>query len=355
MSKALVAFDFVLQERVPRAPLYVFFGDDEYLKRLCLEKIRSATLGEEDADLSYRAFEGGQTGFAEVEMELSTLSMFADGPRMVVVTEADKFVSQFRSQLERLAESPPASGVLVLLVDQFPANTRFYNAAAKSGILVDCGVSKRKPAEIAAWLTDWATAVHGLRLQKAAADMLVELVGANPGALDQELQKLSQTGTAKSVTPQMVSRITGTWRTKAVWDILNAALDGRTADALQELSLLFQAGETPLGVLGMMSSTLRRYATAAHQVARAQPGRPRPSLQQALKEAGVPPFALKNEEARLRRLGRKRAEQLPDWLCELDLAMKGGAATDPRVLLERFVCLLGQTELADFQGRFLPI
>ncbi|NMC21520.1 MAG: DNA polymerase III subunit delta [Thermogutta sp.] len=355
MSKALVAFDFLLQEQVPRAPIYVLFGDDEYLKRLCLEKIRRAILGREDADLGYRALEGGQTAFAEVEMELSTLSMFADGPRVVVVTDADRFVSQSRPQLERLLESPPASGILVLILDQFPSNTRLFAAAAKSGIVVDCGVSKKKPAEIAAWLSAWAAAVHGLRLQKAAAEMLVELVGTNPGTLDQELQKLSQSGTTKSITPEMVSRTTGTWRTKAVWDILNAALDGRTADALQELDLLFQAGETPLGVLGMLSATLRRYAMAAYQVGHPHPGRPRLSLQQALKEAGVPPFALKNEEARLRRLGRKRAERLLDWLCELDLAMKGGSATDPRILLDRFICLLGQGELADFRGRFLPL
>lgn len=355
MSKAIVALDFVLQEQVPRAPLYVLFGDDEYLKRLCLGKIRRAVLGEGDAELSFRALEGDQTSFAEVEMELSTLSMFDDGPRVVVVTEADRFVSQSRPQLERLAESPPTSGILILILDQFPSNTRLYSAAAKSGMILDCGVSKRKPAEIAAWLTAWATAVYGLRLQKAAADMLVELVGTNPGALDQELQKLSQAGSSKSITPEMVTRSTGTWRTKAVWDILNAALDGRTADALQELDLLFQAGETPLGVLGMMSATLRRYAAAAQQVARPQAGSPRPSIQQALKEAGVPPFALKNEEARLRRLGRHRAEQLPDWLCELDLAMKGGSATDPRILLERMICALSRPELADFRGRFLPM
>jgi len=355
MSKPLVAFDFLLQEQVPRAALYVLFGDDEYLKRLCLEKIRRTVLGEGDADLSYRAFEGGQTAFAEVEMELSTLSMFADGPRMVAVTDADRFVSQSRTQLERLVESPPASGILVLILEQFPSNTRLYAAAGKSGVLVDCGVSKKKPAEIAAWLMNWAAAVYGLRLQRAAAEMLVELVGGSPGTLDQELQKLSQSGATKSITPQMVTRATGTWRTKAVWDILNSALDGRAADALQELHLLFQAGETPLGVLGMLSATLRRYAMAAHQVGRPYPGRPRPSLQHALKEAGVPPFALKNEETRLRRLGRKRAERLLDWLCELDLSMKGGSGTEPGILLDRFICLLSQAELADFRGRFLPL
>ncbi len=355
MTKPLVAFDFLLQEQVPQAPLYVLFGDDEYLKRLCLERIRRAVLGVGDADLSYRALEGGQTSFAEVEMELSTLSMFADGPRMVVVTDADRFVSQWRTRLERLVESPPASGILVLIVDQFPANTRLFAAASKSGILMDCGASKKKPGEIAAWLVEWATAAYRVRLQKAAAEVLVELVGGNPGALDQELQKLSQAGTTKTITPQMVTRATGTWRTKAVWDILNAALDGRAADALQELNLLFQAGETPLGVLGMLSGTLRRYAMAADQAAHPPPGRPRPALHQALKEAGVPPFALKNEEARLRRLGRKRAERLLDWLCELDLAMKGGSAAEPRVLLDRFICLLGQAELADFRGRFLPL
>ncbi len=355
MSKALAALEFVLLKEVPRAPIYVLFGDDEYLKRLCLEKIRREVLGEENIDLCYRSFEGGQASFAEVEMELSTLSMFADGPRMVAVTEADKFVSQSRAALERLVESPPHSGVLLLIVDQFPSNTRLYSATAKSGVIVDCSIGKRKPDEMASWLVAWAKAAHELRLQKTAAEMLVELVSVHPGALDQELQKLSHEGSGKTITPEMVSRTTGTWRTKAVWDVLNAAMDGRTAEALQELHLILRAGETPLGILGMMSVTLRRYAAAAHRVVTMPAGRPRPSLQEALKEAGVPPFALKNEEARLRRLGRQRADRLVDWLCGLDLAMKGGLATDPRILLERLICLVGQAELADSPGPLSPM
>ena len=65
------------------------------------------------------------------------------------------------------------------------------------------------------------------------------------------------------------------------------------------------------------------------------------ALATALERAGVPSFAVRGAEQQLRHLGRKRANQLYNWLLEVDFGMKGGSPLPPRILLERLIVRLG--------------
>ena len=67
-------------------------------------------------------------------------------------------------------------------------------------------------------------------------------------------------------------------------------------------------------------------------------------LGQALERAGVPgyPAARRGAEQQLRHLGRRRLDQLYDWLLQTDLGLKGSSPLPPRTLLERFVVQLAR-------------
>ncbi|HBB72978.1 MAG TPA: hypothetical protein DC048_00860, partial [Planctomycetaceae bacterium] len=70
-------------------------------------------------------------------------------------------------------------------------------------------------------------------------------------------------------------------------------------------------------------------------------GRPA-SVDQALREAGVAawPKALAQARAALSQLGPRRARELPLWLLDLDLSLKGEASRGlrSRLALERLFC-----------------
>jgi DNA polymerase-3 subunit delta len=116
--------------------------------------------------------------------------------------------------------------------------------------------------------------------------------------------------------------------------MIDAAADGRARDALEQLERLIAAGEKPHGLLPQMSSSLRKFATAARLIREAEADRRRLPLSEALKEAGVPPFRLKEAERQLRQIGRDRALQLTEWLLAADLKMKGHNSSDARARLE---------------------
>jgi DNA polymerase-3 subunit delta len=344
MAKALHAIDYLAApEKYPARPVCVAFGEDAFLKRHVLQKLRQEVLGGGDADFSLSAFEGRKALLSEVLDELATVAMFGGGKRLVVITEADDFVTRYRGELEDYVAKPRSSGLLVLEVKTWPANTRLYKAVAAKGLPVDCNTPPA--ARLTRWLGSWATRVHGVQLSAAAADLLVEMVGPELGLLDQEIAKLALTaGAGGKVTPQMISQNVGSWRAKTTWVMLDAVLDGKVRDALVQLDRLLLAGENPVGLLAQISASLRRLAAATRLILQAEQAGRRLSLRNALEQAGVKSFVLAKAERQLRQLGRHRGAQLYDWLLQADLDLKGASALPPRLVLERLIVRLAAPE-----------
>jgi DNA polymerase-3 subunit delta len=116
--------------------------------------------------------------------------------------------------------------------------------------------------------------------------------------------------------------------------MVDAAADGRAADALGQLDRLIAAGEKPHGLLPQMASSWRRFATAMELIESADAHRQRLPLRNALSQAGVLPFKLNDSERQLRQIGRHRARHLTRWLLAADLAVKGHNSSDDRARIE---------------------
>ena len=339
-GKPTPALDYLAQaDKHPPRPVCAVFGDESFLRRQAILCLRAAVLGGDDGDFSLSVFEGRGTLFRDVHDVLSTVAMFGGGKRLAVVEDADDFVSRYRQQLEDYVARPSRGGVLVLDVDSLPSNTRLYKAIAAEGLLIDCGAPT--PARLSKWLADWAKRQYHVQLPQAAAEMLVELIGPELGLIDQELAKLTLlAGDDKKITAELVGRSVGGWRTKTTWEMLDAALDGHVREAMQQLDRLLAAGEQPVGLLGQISASLRRFAAATRLVLQAEAARRRVNLREALERSGVRSFVVQKAERQLRLLGRQRGAQLYHWLLQADLDLKGESAMPPRLILEQLIVRL---------------
>ncbi len=334
MAKAIPAADFLAKPS--DAPMCAVFGDEDFLRRQVLLALRGAVLGEEDAEISLTRFEGQEAALSDVLGELETMAMFGSGRRLVLVEQADAFVTEYRKELEDYAAHPLTTGVLVLELKTFPASTKLHKLVLKTGLAVDANAPKG--AALVRWLIDWAARHHAAEISHAAAELLVELTGPELGLLDQEVAKLAlSTPPGKRVTPELVKQQVGTWRAKTAWEMLDAALDGKLPDALRQLDLLLGAGEQPLGVLGQISYTLRKLAAATRLILQGEATGRRVSVAQALEQSGMQAFVVRKTEPRLRRLGRQRGQRLYRWLLQADLDMKGASAAPARLILERLI------------------
>ena len=323
--------------------LVAAFGSERLLKRLVIKKIVDEILEDDSDDVPYSKFDGDEVEWNRVNDELSTLSLFGDHEtRICIVDNADGFVKKNREPLEQLANAPPASGCLVLLVDTWASNTRLYKAFEKNGLNVDCNPPRRarskSPDEeaIAKWISNWAKDQFGIKIRPAVARTLIDLTECNLGRIEQELNKLVLfAGEKREVNDTLVHEVVGGWRTQTVWETIDAATEGDADLALQNLDRLLQSGEHPLALFGQISWSLKRYAQVLQIMQRGQRQGNSIKISEAIKLAGFRAWGGEIEKAdqRLKQLGRDRVGKILEWLVELDLSLKGSHSSDHRARL----------------------
>ncbi len=321
-------------EKPPRTrpqPVYVLYGDEPFLKRHVQAALRTLVLGDE-GDLGLSSHSGDRANFSLVLNDLTTLP-FVGSRRLVVVEVADPFVSAERLKLEKYVQQPSAVGVLVLEVTSWPATTKLAKLVPESATIVcKAPVTKRLPD----WCVRWSEK-HGKQLAVPAARLLVDLVGADMGLLDQELAKLAAAvGDAPRIEARDVDSLVNNSRDANTWAVFDLIGAGETAQALGLLDRLLTQGEDVMKLLGMFSYQLRLLAQVARLHAQGV------GLDAALEQANVRPFQRNQVEQQLRHLGRRRLDRLPDWLIETDLGLKGGSSLPPRTQLERLVVRLSR-------------
>ena len=318
-------------EKLPERPVYAIFGDDSFLAREAWLAVRDRVLADGDPGLQVTEFDGETVELRDVLDELAQLA-FGGGRRVVLVNHADAFISAHRSALERHLGPPRFKGVLVLRCRSWNRATRLAQLVAKFG----CSIDARTPSiqSLTAWLPRWASQRYEKRLQPAAAALLLELVGPDPGSLHQELEKLAVfVGQRQEITVEDVDRIVVAGRSRTVWELGRAIAAGDAKTALRILDRLLLAGEAPVAISYALAAQFRRLARAARLILRGIP------TQQALRRAGTPPFAIREATDQLRHLGRRRLLRLYDILLRADLQLKRSDA-DPRLVLESLILAL---------------
>jgi len=312
--------------------LCAIFGDDAYLRRRVIEAASHACLGDGADDLAVTKFQGDRAGLADVLDELRTLPFLVER-RVVIVEEADAFVSAHRKELEALADARPTPGALLLSVKTWPGTTRLAKAFARVGLVVECKAPDER--ELPAWLVRLAKDQARVKLNADTAGLLVELVGPEVGLLVAEVEKLAvYVGDRREVGREDVARMVGAGRVETVWRALDATTTGKVAEALVDLDRLMTSGEHPVGLLAAMSSSLRKLHHAG------QLRRARRDLESACREAGIYQPARAGEQHA--HLGPARVDRLPAMLLRADLDLKGSTSLPPETVLERLVVELAR-------------
>jgi DNA polymerase-3 subunit delta len=215
------------------SPVYALVGTDSFRQLQMLHDVLAAM----PADVQRVDLEGERAELANVLDELRSFAMFG-GAKLVVVRDADAFLSRFREQLEDYVGNPSTSGTLVLRLNSLPSNQRIYKAIAKTGKIEDCN----PPKDAARWVADHGQSAHGIKLTPDAARLLVELIGNDLGRLDGELAKLAlQTEAAGgTVDADAVTHSAAFQRDQEMWDMTNELAAGNAAAALRRWRQLIQ-------------------------------------------------------------------------------------------------------------------
>ncbi|TWT57009.1 DNA polymerase III subunit delta [Thalassoglobus neptunius] len=318
---------------IKSASLIVLFGGELHLKSESLGIICKDVLGSAPEDsLGLTRFSGKETDFRTIRDELQTVSMFSTS-KVVLVEDADDFVSANRPALEKFSDKPPGKSKLILDVTKWPGNTKLAKKTAKTGLVVEC--AELTGGRLNSWLVGRAKSEYEKQLSRDAAQLMGELAGTGLGLLDQELQKLSSyVGDRKQIGVEDVRKLVGGWKAETTWTMINAIRDDQIDTALNCLAKLLYAGEAPQKILGGINFVFRKFAEATER------SRQGATLSSALKEAGVFFRDIESAERYLRRIRRPRAERILQKLTETDYGLKGGSLLAAPLQMESLILWL---------------
>ena len=323
-----------LSAKSPTLPtsVLVMFGSERYFRQEILH--RSPGASGDDAKLSLTRLVGDKAEIRDVMAELKTVSMFGD-QRIVMIEDADEFVSKNRAVLEKYVTQPAKGSMLILDVKSWPKNTKLFKLVEQHAMALEC--AELTGAALQKWLQKLAKDQYGKQLDRESAALIIALAGDGLNLLEQEVAKLAAlVGDVDTITREDVPKVVGGWRTETTWVMLDAVRDGHPGHAIEALDKLLKSGEAPQKILGGVTFVFRKFAEATE---RARTGTP---LREAIAAAGVFSNAIGQAEAYLRRIGFERASRILQLLVEADSEMKGGSRVDPALLLERlFVRLAG--------------
>lgn len=305
-------------------PIVVISGDEEFQKgallRATLDKLlppevdRALALAEYDGT---RSEESGGPSYAAVMDDLQTLPFLADR-RVVVIRDADKFVSAHRARLEEYLTRPAPTGVLVLECRTFLTTTRLAKAIpAAGGELHAC--KSLRGAALADFAVERARAL-GKRLDLRVAQQIVALVGDEQGLIATEVEKLCLFANERAeITAADVTQLVGESREEVIFAVMDSAGIGRRKQALELWErVLASDPDAVYRTVGGVAFVLRRWLAAHEMLAERQ------SVFSIAPKVGMYGRAQELEQL-LRRLPPARIKRALAQLADLDTQSKLGA------------------------------
>ena len=241
------------------ATVYLLHGDEDVLKDEAVRMLVDAALGvggggsSRDFNLDVR-FAPDLTP-ESFHALVNTPPMLADRRAVVIrgVEQLGKRKTKLRDEVLRYLASPNPPTLLVLVVaageEADPEILR-----ASTGVEVDALAAERVPR----WLQHRASTL-GLTLAQDASDLLLQAVGNDLSTLSRELEKLASlsAGTGRPVTAEDVSSLVGVRTGETVFDLVEAALERRAAEAAQLVEpVLEQAGMSGVKILSLLGTHL---------------------------------------------------------------------------------------------------
>ena len=242
-------------------PIYVIAGkEDSLVNAKCRELLDELVEPSQRATGLFNA-DPKEVTAVDILDELRTAPFLTD-KRVVVVKDADDFVSSNRELLEKYFDNPCPTGVLVLSVNNWDARTKLAKKLSKVGKLIS--VAQPKRWQLPRHLCQYTSDAHSKNLSKEAAELLIELAGEELVRLYSEIDKLALfADSEKTITAKHVEKLIGHNRLYNAFAVIDACLAGDAGGAVDRLRNMFASDKsTEFKVVGAFAYHFRRMFNA---------------------------------------------------------------------------------------------
>lgn len=315
--------------------IYVIAGKDAFRIRRQVELLLDRLLKPEQRELALYQPKTGEAELREVLDELRTLPFLAPR-RVVLLDDAGDFISEYREGLEKYFDAPSSCGVLILTVKSWPGNTKLAKKLPAVGELIE--IDELKRYQLPAFVVECARDEYNKKIEMEAAELLVEWVGDEPGALHSEVEKLAIYVDRKTaITIEDVESLTGHNRVLGAFDVIDKLVAKNLSGALDALRQMFAADKSAeYTVIGAFAYHIRQLILAR---ALQEKGMSQDQIGRQLRVFGGRAATLFRQAAKV------NIHTLGGLLCDLarlDYAGKSGRAQIPTAMEQWVIQLSGR-------------
>jgi DNA polymerase III subunit delta len=313
-------------ERGQIPPVVLLHGAEPFLLEDAVTRVTRALFADgTDFSLLRETLDAKDTD-AENVVRSALVLPWGSARRLVVARGVEALSAKHGEPLAAYIRSPNPSTVLLLLAGQsLPPSHWLAQAVPAAGIV---SVLPPKGRQLIVWLRARARA-DGFEVDEDAAELLVELSGDDLTRLRGEVEKAALAGGQdnRRVGVAEVRAVVGEHRLRHIFDLTGAMSMRDAASALALLELLLNAGEEPLGVLGMLAREARALWQAAEGLRR---GRREEEISRALRR---PPGAAAAVIERARGMAPGTAARLLARCWDVERRLKLSAPARPELSL----------------------
>jgi len=310
------------------APLYIFYGEEDYLLAEALKEIKNKVLNRNFSDLNYYEFSGLKTGLSEILAVANEFPLLGS-KILIVVGDAIWLEEIKKEELKLLTDyliNPNSSSVLVFITKRVPKRLLTDKEFSNKARIVE--FKPLKGAELNRWVLSLFQK-KGIKSDAAALDYLLTACGENLRLLTMETEKLEaylKEGEKLSLT--IVKEIVGQTAPVLIFDLLDALMKQETGKALFLAERMLSGGETPVRLNFMMARQFRLALTAKILEAKGL------SSKEVMTEMKIRPFEARKIMEQAKNYTMEELIVALEKLRDLDFLLKTGG--DKEALFQAF-------------------
>ena len=297
--------------------VYLFYGEEDYLKQQYKQKMKTALLPEGDT-MNLSIFEGKKTDPAQVIEMADTMPFFAE--RRVILLENTGFFKNACDRLPEYMSELPDYLCMIFVERELDKRNRMYKAVKKHGRVVE--FARQDTRSLTHWILGRMTR-EGKKITQKDMELFLEGTGTDMGNIEQELEKLlCYTMDRDVITREDILAVCAPQITGHIFDMIRAVTEKKQKKALDLYYDLLELKEPPMRILFLLA---RQFNQILQVKGLLEEGFDQNSV---AKKLGLQPFVVKNCGTYGRRFSTEELRGAVEACVEMETKVKTGLIQD---------------------------
>ena len=297
------------------APFYFLYGPESFYRVEIIQALNQKLITPDNRDFNLENFEARESSVGDWIGAAKTLS-FLGGTKLIIVRNLHETTLEDFDQkilLEYIAD-PGLDSCLVITADKADQKRKLYKRLTTQQGALLCEAPQE--TVLLTWVKCRAKS-FGYNLSSEAARKMVDRVGAKPGILAKELEKvMTYAGKENKITESMVGELVGEMKMENAFLLTEALKAKKTEKALLLLQNQLDQGEDPIKILGLIAWQFRTLWEVKHYQGQKY------GVQKIAKQMGVKPFLVEKALQYTTNFNQSKLREVMKCLSEADQEFK---------------------------------